>query len=79
MARIRFSIWLQQFFNIKEQLATAVSKALLVPKTPVPAGSDAEYESTATKMTSTWLVLSAAKVQLLFMWLRVALICLILL
>lgn len=54
----------------------AISKPhVLVSRVPVPAGSDAEYKTTGTKMTSTWLDLSAARGQFFLVKFRVALIC----
>lgn len=52
---------------------------VLVPRVPVPAGSDAEYKNAGTKMTSAWPDPSAARGQFFSVKLRVALICSILL
>lgn len=55
----------------------AISKPHVQPhvsRVPVPAGSDAEYKTTGTKMTSTWLDLSAARGQFFSVKFRVALI-----
>lgn len=58
----------------------AVSKPhVLVSRVPVPAVSEAEYKTTGTEMTSTWLDLSAARGQFFSEKLGVALICSILL
>lgn len=52
---------------------------VLVSRVPVPTGSDGEYKSTGTKVTSSWLDPSAAQGQFFSVKLRAALICSILL